>query len=236
MFIIPAIDIKNKQVVRLYQGDFKNTTIYSDNPVSIANFWQNTGAKRLHLVDLDGAKDGQMANFSIIKKIISQISIPVQVGGGIRSENMVKKLIKIGADKIILGTIVLESKSLCQKLIKKYQDYIAIALDCKNGSLLKKGWQSKSKKNIYSTLEHLNSLGVKDFIFTDVGKDGTLSSPNYDLVSKLLDITKGVLTVSGGISSAKQIKKLESFGVKAVIVGKAFYENKLDPKEVFNVS
>lgn len=236
MLIIPAIDIKNGKCVRLTQGNFESEKVYSDDPVTKAKQWENKGAKMLHIVDLDGAKNGNLANLETIKKIAQEIEIPIQVGGGIRNKKVVETLLSIGVSRVILGTVALEDEEELKSILNDYASQVAIALDTKNGKLMKQGWLEDSDKSSVTTALKLEDLGVQRFIYTDVAKDGTLTEPNY---KEITDLIKNVLVpviASGGISTIGSIKQLKSIGVEGIIIGKALYEGKINLKEAINVS
>lgn len=226
MNIIPAIDIRNGKCVRLYQGDFKKETVYG-NPTEIAKMWESKGAKKLHIVDLDGAKNANMKNLNSIKKIIKAVKIPLQVGGGIRSQKTIDILCNLGIKTIILGSILFDDQILFEKIIKKYKDVITVSIDVKNEIVMTNGWLNNTKKSIWETLLKLESLGLKKIIFTDINCDGTLLSPNFSLIKKILQKTNIKIIVSGGVSFKKQIQALENVGIEEVIVGKALYEGKI---------
>ncbi|MBI2338544.1 1-(5-phosphoribosyl)-5-[(5-phosphoribosylamino)methylideneamino]imidazole-4-carboxamide isomerase [Candidatus Daviesbacteria bacterium] len=234
MLIIPAIDIKNGKCVRLTQGIFQSEKVYCDNPVDMAKKWEQMGAKTLHIVDLDGAKKGVMANLNAINKIIKAISIPIQVGGGIRDEATAKILLGSGVPVIVLGTIALENKILLLKLLKKYGHRIIVALDTKNGNLVTKGWLGKTGKNCIETAKEFEKQGVEKFMYTDVIRDGTLTEPNYKEIIELAKTISSPILVGGGISSIDDIQKLKSIGIEGVIIGKALYENRIILKEAIN--
>lgn len=236
MLIIPAIDLKNGKCVRLTQGVFQSEKVYSDNPVDMAKRWEKEGAKMLHLVDLDGAKNGTMANLKTIKKIIKTVNIPVQVGGGIRDEKTIKILLDAGVSGIVLGTIALENKTLLIQLLKQYSSKIIIALDTKNGKLVKRGWLGKTNRSYLKAANEFEKQGVKKFMYTDVVKDGTLTKPNYKEIIKLKKNLSVPVFVGGGISSINDIKKLKAIGIQGVIIGKALYENRINLKGALNVS
>lgn len=236
MIIIPAIDISNGKCVRLTQGSFDDETVYSDNPVVVAQKWEAEGAKILHIVDLDGAKSGQPVNFQIIKEIIKKVNIPVQIGGGVQSETDIIKMFSIGLDRIILGTMALENELLLKSLINKYSDKIVVSLDSKNGKLQKRGWLENTEMELVETAQKLEKLGVKRFIYTNVLKDGTLSQPDYEGIKIFINSISSPIIVAGGISSIADIKKLKIMGIEGVIVGKALYEGKFKIKEANNVS
>lgn len=231
MQIIPAIDIKNGKCVRLTQGNFAREKIYSDYPIAVAKSWEKQGATIIHVVDLDGAKNGEMKNFEIIKKIVETITIPVQVGGGIRNKKTVEKLLNAGAALVIIGTMAIDDKEELKKILRYFPTQIAIALDAKNGKLMQDGWIKKSKSDAIKTAIQLEKLGVKKFIYTDVTKDGTLTEPNYNEIKNIMKNINASITISGGISTISQIKKLKTLGVNDIIIGKALYENRINLKE-----
>lgn len=235
MLIIPAIDIQGGSCVRLKQGNFNDVTIYSDNPVNVAKKWESQGASLIHVVDLDGARKGELMNLKTIKNIADAIKIPIQVGGGIRDEKSIELLLSLGIKRIVLGTIVLEKKTLFGKILKKYSSRIIVALDVKNGALLKRGWSQQTNKDVIKTVQYLETIGIKRFIITDVINDGMLSSPNFDQIKNLKKNIGSEFIVSGGISTLADIRKLKSIGVKAIIIGKALYENKINLQEAINV-
>ncbi len=231
MLIIPAIDIRNGKCVRLTRGDFGSEKIYSDDPVRIAKEWEKAGAEMLHIVDLDGAKNGDLSNLIIIKKIVNTVTIPLQVGGGIRNKESIERLLSIGVWRVILGTLAVEDKTELKKILSYFPTQIAIALDSKNGKLMKQGWLEDSNKNNIKAAIKFQELRVQRFIYTDITRDGTLTEPNYKEIKKLLKSISVPLVIGGGISSLEQIKRLESLGVEAVIIGKALYEGKINLKE-----
>ena len=236
MLVIPSIDIKNGKCVRLTQGNFDQEKIYSDNPIEVAKSWQRKGAKLIHLVDLDGAKNGVLSNIEAIRDILQAVTIPLQVGGGIRDQQSVGKLLSLGVSRVILGTVVFEDEDLFKKLVNQYSSQIIVSLDVKNGVLMKNGWLESTDKNLIEAAKYLERLGVKRFIYTDVIKDGTLSSPNYGAIESLLENIYVPLIVAGGISSITDIQKLKDLGVEGVIVGKALYEGRIKLEELTNVS
>lgn len=236
MLIIPAIDIKNGKCVRLTQGDFKSEKIYSEDPAAIARQWEKQGAQMLHIVDLDGAKNGNLANLEVIKKIAQEVKIPLQVGGGIRNKEAVKTLLSIGVSRVILGTVALENEDELKGILIQFAPQVAIALDTKNGKLMKQGWVEDSDKSNITTALKFEDLGVKRFIYTDVVRDGTLTEPNY---KEIANLTKNIIVpiiASGGISTIASIKQLKSIGIEGVILGKALYEGKVELKEALYVS
>lgn len=235
MLIIPAIDIQNGLCVRLKQGNFQDAKIYSNDPASIAKNWEAQGAPLIHVVDLDGARKGKLMNIKTIKNIINAINIPIQLGGGIRDKKSIEFLLSLGIKRLVLSTVVLEKKTLFLEFLRNYSSHIIVALDARNEVLLKRGWSQQTSMNIIQTMRYLETIGVNRFIYTDVSKDGTLSSPNFDQIENLKNKTSSELIVSGGISTLADIQRLKSIGVEAIIIGKALYENKIDLKEAINV-
>jgi phosphoribosylformimino-5-aminoimidazole carboxamide ribotide isomerase len=236
MIIIPAIDIRNGKCVRLTQGNYSNEIIYGDDPVDMALKWQTEGARALHIVDLDGARSGQLTNFKIIEKITRIVKVPVQIGGGIQSAEAIQKLLSIGVSKVIIGTLALGDEVLLKKLLSSYADQIIVSLDSKNGLLAKRGWLESTDNNLITTAQKLEKLGVKSFIYTDVLKDGTLTQPNYEGIQELLNAIDVPLIAAGGISSIADIEQLKGMKVAGVIIGKALYEVRINIKEANNVS
>ncbi len=237
MILLPAIDIKEGKVVRLLQGRFDLVTEYSRDPVQMAMHWKSKGAQWVHVVDLDGAKTGQMANFEIIKTIISTIGIPVQVGGGVRTMEGIQSLMDAGAARVVLGTIAFEDEKLLKAALSKFSEKIAVSLDCVDDDIMKNGWVKSANVSIADFSWRLKSLGLKHLIYTDIAKDGMLSNPNWNMLRYLLSNISGIsLIVSGGVSSLEDVVTLsqmsedENFKGKlfGAITGKAIYEGKID--------
>ncbi len=236
MLVIPAIDIKSGNCVRLTQGDFESVKVYADDPVLVAKQWEIQGAKMLHIVDLDGAKNGSQQNLEIIKKIVRSVRIPIQVGGGIRNNQTVEKLLDSGVARVVLGTVALEDEESLKEIVKNYADKLVIALETKNGVLVKKGWIGKSDKKIMDTAMLLEKLGVKKILYTDVVRDGMLTEPNYQEIKTLKRNIHVPIIASGGVASLDAIKKLKELKVEEAIIGKALYEKRFTLKEALNVS
>ena len=232
MLIIPAIDILGGKCVRLLRGNFENSTVYSDDPVAVAKKWEREGAEMLHVVDLDGARTGSPGNMDLIRKILSAVSIPVEVGGGIRSLELARDYIKSGAQRVILGTRPLEDPQVAQELIGEFgSDRIVIAVELKGNLLTIKGWQKTLAGSLASFLDIIKLSGVTTILFTDVDRDGTLTEPNYGKPLELM-LEKGFKVIaSGGISDAQSISRLASIGVNAAILGTALYEKKITLRE-----
>lgn len=236
MLIIPAIDIKNGRCVRLTQGDFESEKVYSEDPVAIAKRWEKLGAQMLHVIDLDGAKNGNLANLEVVKKIAQEVQISLQVGGGVRNKEVVRILLSIGVSRVILGTVALENEEELKNILNDYSSQVAIALDAKDGKLMKQGWLEDSNKSSVATALQLEDLGVQRFIYTDIVKDGMMTEPDYNEIANVIKNISAPVIVSGGISTISSIERLKSMGIEGIIIGKALYEGKIDLKEAINVS
>lgn len=230
MLIIPAIDIKDGKCVRLIQGDPERATVYSSDPVATARKFESDGAQLLHIVDLDGAFEGSTVNFELVRKISASIGIPVEIGGGIRTEESIKKYIESGIKRIIIGTVLLDDEF--RGTIKKYSDYIIAGVDAKDGMAATHGWKSVSSVPAIDVIRKFQSDGITKFIFTDISTDGMLAGPNIKSMADILKKAPGVdLIASGGVTSIEDIislSGLESAGLSGCIVGKAIYDGRID--------
>jgi phosphoribosylformimino-5-aminoimidazole carboxamide ribotide isomerase len=239
MIIFPAIDIQLGKVVRLAQGRFEEVTQYSDDPVTVAQKWEKMGAQWLHVVDLDGAQAGAMKNFSVIAEIAASVKIPVQVGGGIRSEVLIDDLLGVAkVARVVLGTKVIEDRSFLRRVLLKYPNQVAVSLDCSNGYVTQRGWTSKTNIKATDLVKELQTMGLRYLIYTDIARDGMLSGPNYPAIEEMLATVKIPFIASGGIASIEDIKKLKALtskGLIGAITGKAIYEGKLNFKEAIDV-
>jgi len=229
MEIIPAIDIIGGKCVRLIRGDFKLKKVYSSNPLEIARLFEKTGLKRLHLIDLEGAKRGKIKNWKIIKKIAENTNFKIEFGGGVRNEADIKKLFNLGIDRVILGSIILKEPPKFKNVLKQFGPAkIVVAADIKRNKIFYRGWQKEAKKELSSFLEDLAELGAKTIICTDIGRDGTLKGPNFSLYQKLVSKFPNLkIIASGGARNTQDLKRLSKIGVAGVIIGKAIYENKI---------
>jgi phosphoribosylformimino-5-aminoimidazole carboxamide ribotide isomerase len=236
MLIIPAIDIRSGRCVRLLKGDFDQQTVYGDDPVAMAKRWEAEGAQLLHIVDLDGAKDGRAANLAVIQRIVQAVGIPIEVGGGIRTAPDAKALLSAGVWRIVVSTMVFEDPAALKELLRAYARRIVVAVETKNGSVVTRGWQKAEADSLLAVAAKLQSLGVHRLLYTDVTRDGTLTEPNYAEIERLLTTVSLPIIASGGVSSLEAVQKLASLGVEAVIIGKALYEGRLTLKEAQDVS
>lgn len=234
MLVIPAIDLKDGEAVRLYKGDYSKKTIYSKNPEELALDFERQGAKFIHIVDLDGAKDGECINLNTIKKIRENISIPMEIGGGIRNEKTVELYLNtIGVDRVILGTSAVEDPEFLNKMLDKYgNEKIVVGVDVKNGFVSINGWLENSKIEYIEFIKKLEQIGVKYIIVTDISKDGTLEGPNFLMYKKIKEQCNINIIISGGIKDSSNIYKAKEEGYYGCIVGKAYYEGKIDLSEV----
>jgi len=223
MEIIPAIDLRNGKCVRLYQGDYDKETVFSDEPVAVALRWQSEGARRLHIVDLDGAAQGKPVNLDTVEDMVAAIDIPVQVGGGIRSIETIEQLFATGVDRAILGTAAVEKPDLVKEACQRFSDRIIISIDARDRIVATRGWLQKSTATASELATKMIELGVMRFIYTDISRDGTLTSPNFETIAEFLSQVGVPVIAAGGISSVYHLTKLAELGVEGTIVGKAIY-------------
>ena len=231
MKIFPAIDIKNQKCVRLVKGDFDNKTEYEISPVEQAGRYKDYGFKNLHIVDLDGALTGETVNIDIIKNIVGKFDLKVEIGGGIRNIESVKKYIDAGAEKVILGSAAIKSKNFLKEVCEKFPNKIALGLDAKDGYLSVSGWKENSNKLTLDYLKEVNNYGFSRLIYTDINRDGMKQSPNFKETSKVANISNCPVIISGGVSSIDDIINAKSLNnIEGIIVGKAIYDGdiKLD--------
>ena len=233
MKIFPAIDIKNKKCVRLVKGDFDNKTEYEISPVEQAGRYKDYGFKNLHIVDLDGALTGETVNIDIIKNIVGKFDLKVEVGGGIRNIESVKKYIDAGAEKVILGSAAIKSKNFLKEVCEKFPNKIALGLDAKDGYLSVSGWKENSNKLTLDYLKEVNNYGFSRLIYTDINRDGMKQSPNFKETSKVANISNCPVIISGGVSSIDDIINAKSLNnIEGIIVGKAIYDDDIQLDEL----
>jgi phosphoribosylformimino-5-aminoimidazole carboxamide ribotide isomerase len=231
MEIIPAVDIKGGKCVRLYQGDYRRETVFSEDPVAVALEWQSQGAKRLHLVDLDGAADGEPRNVAIVETVVKQIGIPVQVGGGIRDEVTVAKLLAIGVGRVILGTAAVDNPELIQRLCQKYGEAIVVGIDARDGRVAIHGWQKGTEIAALELGLKMATLGVRRIIYTDIKRDGTLTKPGFEVIAEMVEGVNLPVIAAGGVSALSHLRKLGELGVEGAIVGRALYTGDINLRE-----
>ena len=229
MKLIPAIDLMNGKCVRLFKGDFNKRKDFSKEPHEQAEFWESEGAECMHIVDLDAAKSGDPSNDKTIKEILRTVNIPIQIGGGIRSQERIEQLFSYGIDKVIMGTSAIENKELVKDLSNKFPGRIIVGIDAKDGRVSTRGWLEQSNILATDLVKEFSSFKIANFIVTDINTDGTLEGPNEVFIRDILNITDIPVIASGGIGSISDLLsliKFESYGLYGVIVGKALYENK----------
>ncbi|SHJ16788.1 1-(5-phosphoribosyl)-5-[(5-phosphoribosylamino)methylideneamino] imidazole-4-carboxamide isomerase [Dethiosulfatibacter aminovorans DSM 17477] len=231
MILLPAIDIKNNKCVRLIQGDLENATIYSDNPVEMALKWQNEGAQYLHVVDLDGAQSVSLVNRESIREIIRSISVPIEIGGGIRTEERIEELLDLGVSRIVLSTIAVENQNLLRRFSEKYAKYLAVSVDAVNGKAAVRGWKDVTSVDVMDICSLMEECGIKTLIYTDILRGGMLRGPNFEVYEKLKKSTKLDIIASGGVSSLEDVKRLEKLDMYGAIIGRALCDGTLDFKE-----
>ena len=234
MDVIPAIDLLNGRCVRLYQGDYQQSEVFNDDPVEVAKQWVQQGATRLHLVDLDGAKQGYPVNLDAIAAIIKAISIPVQVGGGLRDRNSINQLLNLGVERAIVGTVAVEKPQLVEQLCQEFPGQIVVGIDARNGKVATRGWLETSEVTARELAQQMAQYQVAAIIYTDIHRDGTLSGPNLTALRELATNIDIPVIASGGVSSLTDLLSLlslESLGVTGVIVGRALYTGDVDLSE-----
>lgn len=233
MIPIPSIDIYNNRVVRLFKGDFNKITEYPGTPLEYAMSFKKSGIKRIHLIDLNGAKDGGTHNFDIIKEIIVKTHLELEVGGGIRSFERVSNLLQLGVSYIIVGTLTLKNYKMTRQIIETYPGKIVLALDCYGSKIAIKGWQEKTTIDIEEVLDLYKGLPIESILYTDIERDGTLTGYNIESLKKICNATDIPVIASGGFRDLRDIKELiEVPNIKGFIIGKAYYENKINLTEI----
>jgi len=235
MKIFPAIDIKDKKCVRLVKGDFDNKTEYEMSPVEQAEKYKDHGFKNLHIVDLDGALNGETVNLDIIEEIVSKFDLKIEIGGGIRNFESIKKYTEAGVEKVILGSAAIKDKSFLKDACEKFPNKIALGLDAKDGYLSVSGWKENSNQLTIDYLKEVNDYGATRLIYTDINRDGMKQSPNFDETLKVADNSNCPVIISGGVSSIDDIKKakeLDNKNIEGIIVGKAIYDGDIKLEEL----
>lgn len=236
MQLYPAIDIKNGQCVRLRQGQFHDVEVYSNTPTKIAKLWEQQGATYIHIVDLDAALAGHSVNEDVIKKIINEVKIPVQVGGGIRTIKDIEFRLNLGVKRVIIGTKAVDSPAFIKEAISMFgADKVVIGIDAKNGMVAIEGWEKVSNYNAVNFGIQMRDLGVKTIIYTDIAKDGMLQGPNIDCTKEMVNATGLDIIASGGVSSLKDLEMVSEINAQGVIIGKALYENRFELKNAIDL-
>ena len=231
MEVIPAVDIKGGKCVRLYQGDYDKETVFSENPVDVALQWKAQGAKRLHVIDLDGAAGGELKNIEMAGEIVKRTELPVQLGGGIRNEAAVTRLLDVGIDRVILGTVAVENPELIKNLCRKYGEAIVVGIDARDGFVATHGWKQGTEVKALQFGLRMKDVGVRRIIYTDIKRDGTLTEPAFEAIEEMVKGVKSPIIAAGGISKISHLKKLKEAGVEGAILGRAIYTGDINLKE-----
>jgi phosphoribosylformimino-5-aminoimidazole carboxamide ribotide isomerase len=222
--------------VRLFQGDYQKETIFDEDPLKVALRWQTMGARRIHMVDLDGAAAGESVNYEIIKSIAATIQAPTQLGGGMRTQETITRMLKAGVKRIILGTIAVENPELVKEVCRIYSDSIIMSIDARDGMVATRGWLKSTGLKAIDLAKEMAILGVRRFIYTDIKRDGTLSGPNYEALSELMTAVKLPVIAAGGVSSLENLKVLKKIGVEGAIIGQALYTGNIDLKQALEMA
>jgi phosphoribosylformimino-5-aminoimidazole carboxamide ribotide isomerase len=230
MLILPAIDLRNGKCVNLVQGRAEDETVFSDDPVGMAERWEAEGAEYLHLVDLDGAFEGSSANLHIVKKIVEAVNIPVQLGGGIRTMERLDAVLALGVARAILGTAALKDPELVETACEKYGERIAVGIDAKDGMVATEGWLTVSQKSAVEFAREMEIRGIQTIVYTDIKSDGMLKGPNVEATQAIVDAVNSDVIGSGGVTSIADLKALKSVGASGAIIGRALYTGALELK------
>ena len=236
MLIFPAIDLYGKKAVRLYKGNYAEMTVYNENPLLVAKDFERSGAKCIHLVDLEGAKDGTTPNLETVKNIIENTNLFTELGGGIRSMETVEKYVNIGLDRVILGTAAVKDEEFLKAAVNKYGEKIAVGVDIKDGFVAISGWTEKSNYDAFSFCEKMEKIGVETLICTDISKDGAMQGTNHALYKELSEKFSVNITASGGVSSLDDVKKLRELNIYGAIIGKAYYTGAINLKDALEAA
>lgn len=238
MEVIPAIDLKGGKCVRLFQGRADRETVYYENPLEVALMWERKGARRLHMVDLDGAFQGSPQNKAVIKNIAAALQIPIQLGGGIRTEETVEELLSLGISRVIIGTAAVDNPGLVERLVGTYGEKVMVGVDAQDGLVAVKGWVESSTLKALDLVKEMERVGIEEVVYTDISRDGTLQGPNFDSTREIAENTGVKIIASGGVSSLEDIKKakeLEGVGISGIIVGQALYTGKFTLEEALKI-
>lgn len=231
MEVIPAIDIRGGRCVRLYQGDYARETVFSNDPVAVARRWAAEGALRLHLVDLDGARQGRPVNQRVIADIIRDVSVPVQVGGGVRDMAAIEELLAAGADRAILGTAAVREPDLVREACARYGEHIVVSVDAREGLAATEAWRETSEMRAEDLMRAMVELGVQRFVYTDITRDGTMTEPDFAAYRSAVKAVEAAIIASGGVASLEHLRRLASIGVEGAIVGRALYDGRVELRE-----
>lgn len=235
MIIYPAVDVREGKCVRLTQGEFNKETVYADNPVEMALKWEKAGAQYLHVVDLDGARTGKSQNIAVISEIAGKIGIPVQLGGGIRTIEMIENFLNEGIKRVILGTSAVKDPELVKRAVNTFENNVVIGIDAKDGMVAIEGWEKTSEFKAVDFAKKMEDLGVKTIIYTDISRDGMLTGPNLKAMEEMVKAVGIDIIASGGVGKIEDIKNLKEVGVSGAIVGRALYTGDVDLKQAIDI-
>lgn len=236
MDVIPAIDLRGGLCVRLYQGDYAKETVFSRDPAGTARHWYELGARRLHVVDLDGAATGHIANAAAIRAILQAVPIPVEVGGGVRDLSIIVEILGWGVDRVVLGTTAVLEPELVKQACRDHPDAVVVGVDARQGKIAIRGWREATDVSAVQLVRQMTALGVPRFIYTDISRDGTVTEPNFEAIGELLRATDRPIIASGGVSRLAHVRRLHELGVEGVIVGQALYTGALDLREALTAA
>jgi len=234
MEIIPAIDIKDGRCVRLYQGDYEQITVFDHDPVAVAQKWAKLGAQRIHVVDLDGAKVGRPVNAQVVFAIVRAVSVPVQLGGGLRDLAAVDAALNLGVERVILGTAAVRDPALIGRLVQQYGPRVVVGVDARDGWVAAQGWMETSHIKADDLVRRMGGLGVQSVVYTDIGRDGTLAGPNMSAVAEMVEVGGPEIIASGGVATIDDLVALAKAGAAGTIVGKALYTGAFDLAEALD--
>lgn len=235
MQLYPAIDLKDGKCVRLKQGEFKDITVYCEEPYKVAQYFEKNGASFIHLVDLDGALEGHSVNEETIRKIVSSVAVPCELGGGIRTMEDIERVLSYGVYRVIIGTKAVKDPDFVKEAIERFgSEHIVVGVDAKNGLVAIEGWEKVSDKSALSMCLSMKEMGVQSIVYTDISKDGMLMGPNVAMTQELTEKTDLNIIASGGVSSMDDLRNLANAGIKGAIIGKAIYENRVNVADAVN--
>ncbi len=236
MIIFPAIDLVEQKAVRLFKGDYANMTVYSDDPVAVARDFEAAGATHIHMVDLEGAKDGTTPNLAIVERVAKETSLSVEIGGGVRDMATVENYLAVGVDRVILGTAAVTDEAFLRAAVKAYGEHIAVGADVKDGFVAIKGWLERSAYTLEQFMDKMQSIGVKTIICTDISKDGAMKGANRELYRELSAKYAMNIVASGGVSSMEDVRALRAMDLYGAIIGKAYYIGAIDLRKAIEVA
>lgn len=232
MRLYPAIDMKNGQCVRLTQGLFDQVKVYSHSPADMAEHWVGQGAKFLHLVDLDGALAGRPVNAAAIREVTKRVSVPIQLGGGIRTLEDIETMLSLGVARVILGTKAVENPAFVEEAVQKFgSEHIVVGIDAKNGRVATAGWEKVSSVEALELCQRMEAMGVRTVVYTDISRDGMMQGPNVEMTKRINDAVSLDIIASGGVSCMEDLERIEAAGIHGAIMGKSLYEKKIDLAE-----